>query len=114
MNLSMNGAGSNGIRDLLDILRNLDGDEGLDMPDMDSGMPIVMKAMGDEGERMPLEDEMYQGIDAVTQGGGDLNRPKGAYAAAQPGDNAMAVESIARQLKGLYEEIKNRSPVQLG
>jgi hypothetical protein len=122
MNLSMNGAGANGIRDLMDILRNLDGDESgqmdLEMPDMDHGhggmdseMPMIMKAMGgsqdDEEKRMPLGDEMYYGIDAVTQGGGDLNRPKDAYAAAQPGDNAMAVR-IAEQLKGLYEEIKLR------
>jgi hypothetical protein len=125
MNLSMNGAGANGIRDLMDILRNLDGDEGaemdLDMPDMgpgpemDAEMPMIMKAMGgdqdgDDERRMPLGDEMYQGIDAVTQGGGDLNRPKQTFPKVAGGDNPMQpmAERIAQQLKGLYEEIKNR------
>jgi len=127
MNLSMNGAGANGIRDLMDILRNLDGDEGgemdLDMPDMpdtgpgpemDAEMPIIMKAMGgdqgDDEKRMPLGDEMYQGIDAVTQGGGDLNKPKQTYPKVAGGDNPMQpmAERITQQLKGLYEEIKNR------
>ena len=130
MNLSMNGAGANGIRDLMDILRNLDGDEGgemdLEMPGMDHGhdgmdseMPIVMKALGgqddsghDEEERMPLGDEMYYGIDAVTQpdGGRDLNRPKQTFPKVAGGDNPMQpmAERIAEQLKGLYEEIKLR------
>ena len=127
MNLSMNGAGANGIRDLMDILRNLDGDESgemdLEMPGMDRGhdgmdadMPIVMKALGgdeagnDEQEREPLGDEMYQGIDAVTQGGGDLNKPKQTFPKVAGGDNPMQpmAERIAHQLKGLYEEIKNR------
>ena len=124
MNLSMNGAGANGIRDLMDILRNLDGDEGsemgLQMPGMDHGhdgmdseMPIVMKALGGgdaEQEREPLGDELYQGIDAVTQGGGDLNRPKQTFPKVAGGDNPMQpmAERIAQQLKGLYEEIKNR------
>lgn len=131
MNLSMNGAGANGIRDLMDILRNLDGDEGgqmdLEMPGMDHGhdgmdseMPIIMKALGgdqgnsghDEEERMPLGDEMYYGIDAVTQpqGGGDLNRPKQTFPKVAGGDNPMQpmAERIAEQLRGLYSDIKLR------
>ena len=131
MNLSMNGAGANGIRDLMDILRNLDGDEGgemdLEMPGMDHGhdgmdseMPIVMKALGgdqgdsghDEEERMPLGDEMYYGIDAVTQpqGGGDLNKPKQTFPKVAGGDNPMQpmAERIAEQLRGLYSDIKLR------
>ena len=129
MNLSMNGAGANGIRDLMDILRNLDGDEGgqmdLEMPGMDHGhdgmdseMPIIMKALGgdqgdsghDEEERMPLGDEMYYGIDAVTQGGADLNRPKQTFPKVAGGDNPMQpmAERIAEQLRGLYSDIKLR------
>lgn len=136
MNLSMNGAGANGIRDLMDILRNLDGDEvgqmDLEMPGMDHGhdgmdseMPIVMKALGggrddsgrDEEERMPLGDEMYYGIDAVTQpdAGGDLNRPKQTFPKVAGGDNPMQpmAERIAEQLKGLYSDIKLREGKKL-
>jgi hypothetical protein len=124
MNLSMNGAGANGIRDLMDILRNLDGDEGAEMdldmpatgpgPEMDAEMPMIMKAMGgsqdDEEKRMPLGDEMYYGIDAVTQGGADLNRPKQTFPKVAGGDNPMQpmAERIAEQLRGLYSDIKLR------
>ncbi len=116
MNVSMNGSGAGGIRDLMQILRSIEsGDEGpenfgdkdMDVvfkkmagPDTDS-----MKLIGDEFRNEP--DEMYSDINY--DGGGDLNRPKGAYAMANPGDNPMAVENIRQRLEQQYKIIKESS-----
>jgi len=118
MNVSLNAAGSGGIRDLMGILKNIedaDGDMGdpeviikkMSYPGMDQhdnegpGQSII----GQE-ELANAPDEMYlpHNFDA----GADLNRPKAAYPAAQRGDNPMAVEQIADRLAGLYENIKAR------
>jgi hypothetical protein len=118
MNVSLNAAGSGGIKDLMDILRNIENsDDGMEDPE------VIIKKMShpglgqndDEGPGDPIigqeelanaPDEMYAQHNFAA--GGDLNRPKGAYPAAQPGDNAMAVETIKTGLAGLYEQIKNR------
>ena len=55
MNLSMNGSGSGGIRDLMNILRSLDGDDhGSDMgsDDMDDGPVLITK-------KTPIIDDDY-------------------------------------------------------
>jgi len=118
MNVSLNAAGSGGIRDLMGILKNIED------ADSDMGDPeVIIKKMSypgmdqhdDEGpgqsiigqeELANAPDEMYlpHNFDA----GADLNRPKAAYPAAQRGDNPMAVEQIADRLAGLYENIKAR------
>jgi hypothetical protein len=109
MNLSMNGSGAGGIADLMAILRNIDsssddmGDAEIIIP-MDGQGDSSQKLIGDDYANTP--DEMYMQHDMNS--GGDLNRPKKAYPAAQRGDNAMAVESLKNRLGNLYEVIKSR------
>lgn len=132
MNVSMNGAGAGGIRDLMAILKNIDdvADKG---PDMDLGEPekfgdgdmdvIVKKQPGmdmmtidDDYENEP--DEIYQDQDAVVGTGNDLHS-KGAEAPkANGGGNPMKVRTgetfklpagdLKIKLEGLYNDIKLR------
>jgi hypothetical protein len=122
MNVSINAAGSGGIKDLMNILKNIDdtgspdGHNHSDMPapfgQMDEPEVTIKQEPGFDSmmskETFANEpDEMYGSVANVTQGGGDLNRPKQAYPRVQPGDNAMA-ESLINKLSSLYEEIKSR------
>lgn len=123
MNVSINAAGAGGIKDLMNILKNIDDTgspdghaHGDDIPapfdHMDEPEVTIKQAPGFDS-MMSKEtfandpDEMYGDMSSVTQGGGDLNRPKQAYPRVQPGDNAMA-ESLVNKLSALYEEIKSR------
>lgn len=123
MNVSLNASGGGGIRDLMDILRNIESTEGSDDHDHDMDAPapfgsddktIMVKKLPGFDSMMNAEtfgnepDEMYADTGSVIRDGGDLNRAKKSFARAQPGDNAMAVESIKTKLGSLYEEIKNR------
>jgi hypothetical protein len=122
MNVSINAAGSGGIKDLMNILKNIDNDgssnghDHSDMPapfgQMDEPEVLIKQEPGFDSmmskETFDNEpDEMYGDMSSVTQGGGDLNRPKQAYPRVQPGDNAMA-EALVTKLSSLYEEIKSR------
>jgi hypothetical protein len=119
MNVSINAAGSGGIKDLMNILKNIDDNGGHDHSDMpapfgqmDEPEVTIKKEPGFDSmmsqETFANEpDEMYGSVANVTQGGGDLNRPKQAYPRVQPGDNAMA-EALVTKLSSLYEEIKSR------
>lgn len=117
MNVSMNGSGAGGIRDLLNVLKDIqsgpdDSMPGDDMdmgPDMDSdtaaGPDVLLKknidsmaqsidddfgnsAMGDTGPKMG-------GVDMVTHDGDDLHKQKAAYPKASGGDNAMRLKDGA-------------------
>jgi hypothetical protein len=114
MNVSMNGSGAGGIRDLMGILKNIDdadqgqmGIAGHDHHDDDNmEMPIIMKAMGGDDEpemggddESDMEefanepDEMTAGIDAVTATGNDIHS-KGAEAPkANGGGNPMKIKA---------------------
>lgn len=113
MNVSMNGSGKGGIRDLLNVLRDMQGggdtdseggetDIGMDMDDMDSDegpgsdddMLMLKKLSGmgdmiddDFGNSAPGDEgpEMMPMPDA----GNDLHREKDAFPKASGGDNAM-------------------------
>lgn len=115
MNLSMNGSGSGGIRDLMDILRNLEKGDG---DDHDHGMDIGVSApklmiakkepiLGDEYANTP-DVQMGQDNFPVDHGD-DLHKPKGSYSdKPYRGDNPMALESLVNRLDSLYTDIKNR------
>jgi hypothetical protein len=121
MNVSMNGSGAGGIRDLMGILRNIDdaggaGDEmpmgnmGHDHNDDNMEMPIIMKALGgddkpdmgadnqDEPDREMDEfanepDEMYGSVADVTGTGNDIHS-KGAEAPkVNGGGNPMKIKA---------------------
>jgi len=60
-------------------------------------------AIIDEWDNSPKEE--YKDHNYMTQDlSGGINRPKKAYAAAQDGDNAMAVEAIKSDLRKALEE----------
>lgn len=120
MNVNMSGSGSGGIKDLLDILRNLESGGGeddlgnmigkMDHPDKEpliggDEMPVDEFANSPDGTAMA--DPMYADNSVTVASGDDLHRRKGAYAATQLGDNPMAVESIRHRLDSLYTRLKN-------
>lgn len=119
-NVSLNASGPGGIKDLMNILRNIEGghNHGGEMeppaPFGDVDKAVMVKKLPGFDSMMNAEtfanepDEMYGDMDSAIRDGGDLNRSKRSFARAQPGDNPMAVESIKNKLSALYEEIKNR------
>jgi hypothetical protein len=112
MNVSLNAAGPGGIKDLMDILKGIEDDEiGNFGDDGDIGPEVMIKKIGapgmdmidDDYENTP--DETYQGVDAVTQTGGDLHSKGIEAPAANGGGNPMALKT---RLESLYHEVKNR------
>lgn len=101
MNVSMNGSGSGGIKDLLDILRNLDKSHTGDHDDVLVGME--KEAFGDTDTR---PDPMTADTDAVTPTGDDLHSKGsiGRRGVHISGSNAM--ESLISKLSAKYEAIK--------
>ena len=127
MNVSMNGSGAGGIRDLLDILKNLDGGsdehgDGHDLGDLIAKMdgpnempaPMAMKkpiVVGDDipvGEFANEPDEMYAPAQAVTPTGDDLHSKGGEAPKVNGGGNPMTMESLVKRLDSLYQEVKSR------
>jgi hypothetical protein len=123
MSINMNGAGPGGIRDLLDILRNIE--QGSDDPD-GGELGDLIGAMGDEprgkvavlggdmempvGEFANSPDEMYADVSDVTPTGNDLHSKGGEAEKVNGGGNPMGVdeEALLARLGSLYESIKNR------
>jgi len=122
MSFNMNGSGAGGIRDLMNILRDLEDGSN----DPDSGeLGDLIGAMGDEprgkvavidndmempvGEFANSPDEMYADVSDVTPTGNDLHS-KGAEAEkVNGGGNPMGVdEELMSRLTSMYESIKNR------
>lgn len=119
MNVSLNGYGPDGIRDLMDILKGIEHggapDHGHgDHPLMGNkpGAEIKSVMIGDEYENSVeggSGEEVY-GVDAITQTGDDLFS-KGEEAPKQAGGGNpmhMKYESLVNHLSSLYEEIKAR------
>lgn len=129
MNISMNGSGAGGIRDLLDILRNIE--HGEENPDMDS-LNAIIGQMGDEPhsdiggddhkvavidgeEEMEIDEftnepnEVYGTVGDVIPTGTDMHS-KGAEAEkVNGGGNPFGVdEELVNRLTTMYESIKNR------
>jgi hypothetical protein len=106
MNISMNGSGKGGIKDLMDILKNIDGESNDDSAEIVIGSDI-------EGMEHPF-DEVYanepdtetQPIDAVIPTGDDMHSKGGEALKVNGGGNPMAMESLKSQLDRLYQEIK--------
>ena len=113
MNVTINGQGANGIRDLMDILRNIDDAESSD--DMIVGEPAdsIEEPIIDDSYENSIEDGSDATVfdmDSVTFTGDDLHS-KGAEAPKQAGGgNPWNVkESLITNLHKLYEEVKQRS-----
>ena len=100
MNVSMNGSGAGGIKDLLDILRNIENASGQDTDDVLVGVEAE-EAFSDATTRP--DPTMVPTPDS----GDDLHREKEEYPKANGGGNPMRMrETLVSKLSARYNEIK--------
>lgn len=114
MNVSMNGSGKGGIRDLLNVLKDIEGGVSADDDKALFGKATSVD-MNDEpimGDNFAnsveggSDTEVY-GIDAVTGTGDDLHSKGGEAEKVNGGGNPFNVdESLVSRLSAMYEEIK--------
>ena len=111
MNVSMNGSGAGGIRDLMAILKNIeDGGEpahhdmivGVDEPEMEEEIDG-----GFQSATTKPEPETA-GINAVTPTGNDLASKGDEAPKANGGGNPFVREGLLNHLSNLYKEVKER------
>ena len=130
MNVNMSAAGAEHVADLIDMMKNagLGAAKPVDAKmlaprlDMERLRGIVdepgdedpneemepvdeIEVAADEGYANEPEEEYGDLADAIPDGD-DLNRKKKQFKAAQPGDNAMAMENIKSQLYAALAEKK--------
>ena len=138
MNVSMNGSGAGGIKDLMDILRNIEQaaehDHDHDEPmiaqphGMDGDVDIVLgtadedmladpnnqqdgAGAGDEsyGNSAPGGSDAHQfGIDSVTRHGDDMHSKGSVKRLRVNGGENPLQEGLVEKLSQLYTEIKSR------
>ena len=118
MNLSMNGSGAGGIRDLLDILRNLDDSGEGDLGDLISKMDgdhshkdVIIGSEIEEFANSPdttsNPDPKYAPMSRMTATGDDMHSKGGEAPKVNGGGNPMS-EQLVSKLAQMYEEIKSR------
>jgi len=106
MTVNMNASGVDQIKQLLGLIGAAQATPA------EPPQPVEMPAMLSMQPKLSAEefanddDSEVMDLDAIIRNGDDLHKQKGAYKAAQPGDNAMAVEHIKTDLKNLYKQIK--------
>ena len=113
MNVNINASGKENVDDLIALMKLVSGDSaephaGHDM-DMSAMKALIAAPAEDdveeEWDNSPEED--YRDHETMTKDlSGGINRQKKSYKAAQPGDNAMAAESIKAQLWAALNEKK--------
>lgn len=114
MSINMNGTGKDGIKDLLNILRDIeDGPESSPasaMPHAAHGDTTLI--VGDEEvqtEAHPFAnspEEKYSSIKDIMKSGNDLHKAKDSYSdKPYRGDNPMAIKET---LKSLYQFVKSK------
>jgi hypothetical protein len=123
MNVSLNGAGAQGVRDLMDILHNIEAgaDHGNKHDRQEPIMGDMINAMAHEeqvGEEFDADDgetwansshgdsgHHTHGIDSVITTGNDMLSKGGERAKVNGGGNPMQ-EALISRLSQLYNEIK--------
>ena len=114
MNISMNGSGAGGIRDLMSILRNIESSDNTDVHSHDVGQMFggddIEIAFDEEmdggfGSATTQPDPATAGIDAVTATGNDIHS-KGIEAPKVNGGGNPMYETVKQRLYTLYTEIK--------
>jgi hypothetical protein len=123
MNISMNGSGAGGLRDLMAVLRDIeDGSDGghdhkPEMPGSDDGMDpsVIVRKMSAEPiigqeDYSNQPDEMYSGVDAVTGTGTDMHSNNGDHRQRQAGLPIAKpqMESLVQKLSQHYQDVKSR------
>lgn len=115
MNVSINASGKDNVDDLIALMKAVQGAGGDSAMSSDHNMDMgAMRAivMGPEDSEDDMEeewdnspDEEYSDHETMTQDlSGGINRQKKSFKAAQPGDNAMAVESVKERLWAALNE----------
>lgn len=114
MNVSMNGSGKGGIRDLLDVLSNIDNVVAAPDEPEHSHSDKLDVLVGDSindgkfGDATTEPNEVTLDIDSITDIGHPINsgdhRPRQA---GLPVGNPMS-ETLVNHLSNLYNEVKNR------
>jgi hypothetical protein len=113
MNVSMNGSGPGGIKDLMDILKNIESGSHGD-PDALVGEPghgHEEPIMGDSFANAVngASDQEVYGIDAITATGDDMHSKGDEAEKVNGGGNPFNVdETLTSKLAQMYEEIKQR------
>jgi hypothetical protein len=118
MNVSMNAQGMDNIEGMMKLFQKVNPDMSIgDKPEEPKmAMPPMIKLpiekdgdadMGDDAEKEEWDNSPepeYDDIDAVTSGGDDLHKRKGAYPATAGGDNPRTVEQTEEELRGKIKE----------
>ena len=114
MNISMNGSGAGGIRDLMSILRNIESSDNTDIHSHDVGQMFggddIEVAFDEEmdggfGSATTQPNTVTAGINAVTATGNDL-ASKGIEAPKVNGGGNPMHEALASRLYQMYQAIK--------
>jgi hypothetical protein len=124
MNVSMNGSGAGGIRDLMSILKNIEsgtddhghadvvigGMEETEVPAVTSTeIPLEDSNDGGFGSATTSPEQEVAPISAVTQTGNDMHSKGDEAEKVNGGGNPFNVsEGLMSQLAGLYQEVKLR------
>lgn len=119
MNINMSGSGAGGIRDLLKVLRDLDGKDSNGGTSVE--LPFSMKSGSDgemhgelqggfkdkhQEEYANSPSEKYSDVSAVTASGNDLHKSHDSYShRPYRGDNPMEVKE---RLESLYSYVKSK------
>jgi hypothetical protein len=101
MNVSMNGSGAGGIRDLMSILKNIEQGGG----DAEKDMVVGLEQMAN------TPDEQTAPVDAVIPTGDDLHSKGGEAPKVNGGGNPMqrgVSEGLLDQLNNLYKAVQLR------
>lgn len=116
MNVAINGQGKNSIKDIIDILRNIDGDETQSDSEPDDDDILLGKLAGDEiviGDEYDdyannVDTNVYD-VDSIIPTGDDLSsKGKEAPKQAGGGNPFNLKETLRSKLSDLYFEVKSR------
>jgi hypothetical protein len=127
MNITLHGAGAGGVRDLMNILHNIevgntDADHGDEHDHQEPIMGDMIDAMAHEqqvGEVIDADDgetwansaygdsgHHTHGIDSITMHGDDMNSKGGREPSKKQGGGNPYNESLVNRLSAMYQEIK--------
>ena len=111
MSVNMNGSGSGGIKDLLNILKDIENGKPQDDDKLLGNPGPIDQLMGDDFENSVeggSDTEVY-GIDAVTQTRDDLHSKGDEAPKVNGGGNPLGIsENLVSRLSELYNEVKSR------
>jgi hypothetical protein len=109
MNVSMNGQGAGGIKDLIDILRNIESKDSVskDADDMLVGMEEESIEAG-FGSTDTKPEPHTSPVSSVLKKGQDIHSNQGDHRLRQTGLPRAQMEGLVSHLSNLYQEIKER------